>query len=96
MDDNVAKNTVYDKSVNKVNAFDTKIQSTSGFFTKAKHDLEKPGHEKKIEDVNKIPNTSALVKKTGCNTKIRKIKNMISSVTSLVNTATLNTKAAEI
>ena len=47
-----------------------------------------------IKDVEeKIPNTSELVKKTVCNSKITKIENKMSIVTGLVTTATFNTKA---
>ena len=53
MDNDIVKNTVYDKLVFKVNAFNTKIPSTSESVTKTQYDLEKQGLEKKIEDVGK-------------------------------------------
>ena len=54
----VAKKTVYDKSIAKVRNIDT-----SGFVLKTKYDTDKSDLEKKISDTDyKIPNTSELVK----------------------------------
>ena len=55
----VAKKTVYDKLVDKVNNIDT-----SRFVLKTKYDTDN------LEIENKIPNTSDLVKKADYNTKI--------------------------
>ena len=54
----VAKKTKYDKLVAKVNIIDT-----SGFVLKTKYDTDK-------SEIEKIPNTSDLVKKTDYGTKI--------------------------
>ena len=54
----VVKKTVYDKLVAKVNSIDT-----SGFVLKTKYDTDK-------SEIEKIPNTSDLVKKTDYGTKI--------------------------
>ena len=43
-----------------------------------------------------ITNTIGLVKKTDCNTTIKEIENKMRSVTGLVITAALSTKATEI
>ena len=59
MDNDVLKKTVCNQLVTKVNAIDTKIQSSKVFVTKTQQDLDKQGLEKKIEDVaQKIPNNS--------------------------------------
>ena len=44
----------------------------------------------------KTPNTSGLIKKTDHNTNITEIESKVRSVTGLVTTAVLNTKATEI
>ena len=62
----VAKKTVYDKLVAKVNNIDT-----SDFVLKTKYDTDKTELEKKI------PDTSGLVKKTNYNTKITELENKI-------------------
>ena len=54
----VVKKDVYDKLVAKVNSIDT-----SGFVLKTKYDTDK-------SEIEKIPNTSDLVKKTDYGTKI--------------------------
>ena len=68
----VAKTTVYDKSVAKVNNIDT-----SGFVLKAKYDTDKSELEKKISD------TTGLVKKTDYNTKITGLENKIHDTSKL-------------
>ena len=91
VDNDVLKKFVYDKLVIKVNAIDTKIPSTIGLITKAHYDSDKHGLQKNIDDVDKkIPNTSGLKHK---NTKI---ENKIPSVTGLVTTAAVNTKAPKV
>ena len=65
VDNDVAKNAVYDKLVININVSDTKVPSTSGLVTKTQYYSDKQGLGKKIKDVaKKIPNTSGLVKKT--------------------------------
>ena len=59
----IAKKTVYDKLVAKVNSIDT-----SGFVLKTKYDTDKSELENKISD------TSGLVKKTNYDIKITEIK----------------------
>ena len=54
----VVKNTVYDKLVAKVNAIDT-----SGFVLKTKYNTDKSDLEKKNDADKKIPDASRLVKK---------------------------------
>ena len=79
-----------DKFVIKGNASDTKIPSTSGLLIETQYDSDKESLVKKTEDVEKkIQNTSGLFKKT-------EIENKTISVTSLVTTVALNTKATEI
>ena len=68
----VAKTTVYDKSVAKVNNIDT-----SGFVLKAKYDADKSELEKKISD------TTGLVKKTDYNRKITGLENKIHDTSKL-------------
>ena len=69
-------------------------QALVDLVTKAQYDLARQGLEKKIEQVDKnIPNTSELVKNTDCNTRITEIESKILSVTRLVTTAALSTKA---
>ena len=48
---NVAKNTVYDKLVTKVNTIDTKIPNANGLVFKTLYDFDKQCLEKKIKDV---------------------------------------------
>ena len=56
---NVAKKTVYDKLVAKVNNIDT-----TGFVLKTTYDTDKSNLEKKVSDADKKnPDTSDLVKK---------------------------------
>ena len=71
-----------------------KYQALVDLVTKAQYDLSRQGLEKKIEQVDKnIPNTSELVKNTDSNTRITEIESKILSVTRLVTTAALSTKA---
>ena len=70
--------------------------SSSWLIAKAQDDSDMQVLEKKIEDVKKMPNTSGLVKKTDCNTKITEIENKIPSLRGLVTTTMMNTKATEI
>ena len=65
----VAKKTVYDKLVAKVNNIDT-----SDFVLKTNFNTKFTGLE------NKIPNTNGLVKKTDYNTKINEIENKIPDI----------------
>ena len=95
----VAKKTVYDKLVPKVNNIDT-----SDFVLKTKYQTDKTELEKKIPDVSnlvkktkltelesKIPDISNLATKTALTT----VENKISSVSNLVKKKTnYNTKAA--
>ena len=60
----VVKKDVYDKLVTKVNAIPLNNIDTIRFVLKTKYDTDKSELE------NKIPDTSGLVKKTVCNTKI--------------------------
>ena len=91
----LSKKAVYDKLVTKLNSI--KVLNISGLVTKRQHDTDNQNLEKKIEDSNKkIPDTSELVKKTDCGTKIMEIKNKILRVTGLVTATALNTKATEI
>ena len=76
----VAKKTVYDKLVAKVNS----IQS-SGFVSKTKSDTDK------LEIENKIPNTSDLVKKIHYNVKITEIEGKTPDVSSLATKTALTT-----
>ena len=58
VDNDVVKETIYDKLVTKVDAIDTEISSTGRLVFKTQYDSGKQNLEKKIEDVNqKIPNT---------------------------------------
>ena len=75
----VAKTTVYDKLVAKVNNIDT-----SGFVLKAKYDTDKSELEKKISD------TTGLVKKTDYNTKITGLENKIPDTSKLATKTALN------
>ena len=74
----VAKKTVYDKLVAKVNSIDT-----SRFVLKTKYDADKV----KLE--NKIPDTNGLVKKTDYNAKITEIEGKIPSISGLATNAAL-------
>ena len=64
----VVKKDVYDKLVAKVNAIPLNNIDTSRFALKTKYDTDTSDLE------NKIPDTSGLVKKTDCNTKIMEIE----------------------
>ena len=75
----VAKTTVYDKLVAKVNNIDT-----SGFVLKAKYDTDKSELENKISD------TIGLVKKTDYNTKITGLENKIPDTSKLATKTALN------
>lgn len=87
------KKPVFDELVNKVNAIDTKILSTSGLATNIKYDWNKQGIEEKIEDVDKnITNSSAGAKKAVYNTEITETKKKILCAGGLVSTAALKTK----
>ena len=72
VNNDVVKKIVYDKLVTEVHDIDT-----SGFVLKTKHNTDKS------ELVNKISNTSELVKKVGCNAKISEIEGKIPSISSL-------------
>ena len=76
----VVKKTVYDKLVAKINSIDT-----SAFVLKTKYDTDKSELEKKN------PDTSGLVRKTDCNTKITGIEGKISSISPLAANAVLTT-----
>ena len=56
VDNDVVKNTVYDKLVIKVNLIDTKMPGNSGLVTKTQYELDKQGFKKKIEDVDEKDN----------------------------------------
>ena len=75
---NVAKKTVYNKFVAKVNCI-----NTSAFVLKSNHDRDKSEIE------NKIPDTSDLVKKTDYNTKIIEMEGKIQSTSGLAINAAL-------
>ena len=74
----VVKQTAYDKLVAKVNNIDT-----SEFVLKTNFNTKFNGLE------NKIPNTSGLVKKTDYNAKITDIEGKISDVSNLATKTTL-------
>ena len=74
----VAKKTVFNKLVAKVNSI-----NTSRLVLKAKYDTDKSEIE------NKIPDTSGLVKKADYNTKITEIENKIPGVSSLATKTAL-------
>ena len=76
---NVAKKTVYNNFVAKVNCI-----NTSAFVLKSNHDRDKSEIE------NKIPDTSDLVKKTDYNTKIIEIEGKIQSTSGLATNAALS------
>ena len=74
----VAKKTVYDKLVAKVNSIDN-----SAFDLKTNYDRDKSEIE------NKIPDTSGLVKKTDHNAKIIDLEGKIPSISGLATNAEL-------
>ena len=74
----VAKKTIYDKLVAKVNSI-----NTSGFVLKTKYDADKTELE------YKIPDTSGLVKQTDYNTKITEIEAKIPSINGVTTNAAL-------
>ena len=76
----VAKKTVYDKLVAKVNSIDN-----SAFVLKTKYDTEKTELEEKIAD------TSGLVKKTDYNGQIIETRGKIPSISGLTANAALTT-----
>ena len=76
----VAKKTVYDKLVAKVDNIDT-----SDFVLKTNLNTKFTGLE------NKIPNTSGLVRKTDYNTKITEIENKIPDISGLATKTALTT-----
>ena len=76
----IAKKTVYDKLVAKVNNIDTRE-----FVLKTKHDTDKSELE------NKIPDTSGFVKKTNYDPKITKIEDKIPDVSNLATKTELTT-----
>ena len=78
---NVAKKTVYDQLVAKVNNIDT-----TNFVLKFKYQTDKTELE------NKIPNTSGLVKKTDYDAKITDIEGKISDVSNLATKTALTIK----
>ena len=76
---------MYDKLVAKVNNIDT-----SGFVLKTKCDTDKSDLEKKHSDAEKkIPNISALVKKTDYNAKTTEIEGKIPNISNLATNAAL-------
>ena len=74
----VVKKTVYVKLLAKVNNIDTRE-----VVLKTKYDAHKTELEKKI------PDTSKLVKKSGCNTKVSEIESKIQIISGLVITSAL-------
>ena len=81
--DDVVKKTEYKKLVKKVDDIDT-----TGFVLKTKYDTVKSDLEKKISDADKkIPDTSGLVKKTDCNSKVTEIEDINSLATNSALTA---------
>ena len=78
---NVVKNTVYDKLVAKVNDIDN-----SGFVLKTKYDRAKSDLEKKSNADKKIPDINGLVKKTDYNVKITEIEGKVPSVNDVSTT----------
>ena len=96
----VAKETVYDKLVAKVNKIDT-----SDFVLKTTYNTDKTEFEKKIPDVtdfvkkvklteleNKIPDITSLATKTVLTT----VENKTPDISNLVNKTDYNTKVTEI
>ena len=89
VNNDVAKKTVYDKLVAKVNNIDI-----SGFVLKTKYNTEKSDLEKKISDADKkIPDSSKfvknLVKRTDYNAKISELENKIPSISGLTTNSPL-------
>ena len=80
MKNDVAKKTVYDKLVAKVNSIDN-----SAFVLKTNYDRDKSEIE------NKIPDTSGIVKKTDYNAKITKIEDKVPSISGLATNTALTT-----
>ena len=76
------KKTEYDKLVTKINNIDT---GTGKFILKSDYDPDK------LELEKKIPDTSNLIKKLACNTKINKIENKIPSISNLATKTALTT-----
>ena len=86
VDNEVAKRTVYDKFVTKVNNI-----STSAFILKNRNDTDKSDLEKKISDADKkIADTSGLVIKPDYNSKITAIESKMLSISGLIITSALN------
>ena len=76
---------MYDKLATKVNNIDI-----TGLVLKTKYDTDKSHLEMKISDTQKkIPNASALVKKTADNSKISEIESEIPSISGLVTSSAL-------
>ena len=81
----VAKKTVYDKLVAKVNKIDI-----TGFVLKITYDTDKSDLEKKISDADKkSPDASKLAEKTDLNAKITEIEGKIPSITGLATNSAL-------
>ena len=92
VDNDAKKNCIW--YIGYCNAIDTKIPSTNELIAKIQYNSEKEGFDNNIEYVDKtIPNSSWLVKKTDCKTKI---ENKMPHVTELVTTTIQNTKATDI
>ena len=101
----VIRKTVYDKLIIKLNAIDTKIESTSGLVTESQYDSDKQGLEKKIEDntkkipvagENKIVDITNLTTKVALNAKGKEVESKIPDITNLAIKVALNTKATVI
>ena len=85
VNNDVVKETVYDKLVVKINNI-----YTYAFALKTKYQTDKSGLEKEISDADKkIPDTSGLVEKTGYNSKISKIERKRPSISGLVTKSAL-------
>ena len=85
VNNDVVKETVYDKLVVKINNI-----YTCAFALKTKYQTDKSGLEKQISDADKkIPGTSGLVEKTGYNSKISKIERKRPSISGLVTKSAL-------
>ena len=79
------KKTEYNKLVTKVDNIDT-----TGFVLKTKYDIDRSDIEKKIIYVyKKNPDTSSLVKKTDCNSKITETEGNIPSISGLATNSAL-------
>ena len=85
VENDVVKETAYDKLVAKVNSIDT-----STFVLKSKYDTDKS------ELKNKIADTGGLVKNTDYNTKIAEIEGKIPDVSNLLTKTALTTVANKI